>query len=228
MILETTGNGPLGVAIRGAIRGMGEDVRSARVDDPDLFMTALGCRAIVCTAAPNLLDGKLEPSPLPERMRSIVKAANAPGVKLVVVVVPSGDRYADEELVLKKDGIPYVILRCPPLVEELAEATNFHVTRSLWLARGKTTAISTCADVDAAVRKALVEDSLQGATIDVPSEQVDLTEAVRRAARLAGAHTEVRATSPGLSAAFRKFAVWFGRPQPPAITLYDRMLTAAA
>jgi hypothetical protein len=33
---------------------------------------------------------------------------------------------------------------------------------------------------------------------------------------------------PGLSAAFRKFAVWFGRPQAPAITLYDRMLTAAA
>jgi hypothetical protein len=99
MILETTGSGPLGVAIRGAIRGTGEDVRSARVDDPDLFMTAIGCRTIVGSAGLSLLDGKLEPSPSPERMRSAVGAANAPGVKLVVPAVPVGDCYADEEFV---------------------------------------------------------------------------------------------------------------------------------
>jgi DNA-binding protein len=229
MILDTTGSGPLGLAIRHAIRAKGDEVREAGVGEPsDLFMAALDCRAIVCTAAPNLLDGKLDPSPSPERMKTIVRAANAPGVRLVVLVVPSCDHYAEEELILKKDGIPYVILRCAPLVEELAEAMNFHVTGSLWLARGKTTAISTCADVATAVRKALIEDSLQGATIDVPSEQVDLTEAVRRAARVAGAHTEVRATSPSLIAAFRKVSVWLGRPQPPAITLYERMLSTAA
>jgi hypothetical protein len=228
MILETTGSGPLGVAVRGAIRGTGEDVRSARADDPDLFMTALHCRAIVGAVAPNLLDEKLEPRPSPDRMRPMVRAANAPGVKLVVVVVPSGERYAEEELVLKKDGIPYVILRCAPLVEELAEATNFHVTGSLWLARGKTTAISTCADVASAVCKALVDDSLQGATIEVPSEQVDLAEAVRRAARAAGAHTAVRATSPSLSVAYRKVSRWLGLTEPPALTLYERMLSAAA
>jgi hypothetical protein len=203
-------------------------VRSARVDDPDLFMKAIDCRAIVGAAGPSMLDGKLEPSPSPERMRSLVRAANAPGVELVVVVVPSGDRYADEELVLKKDGIPYVILRCPPLVEELAEAANFHVTGSLWLPRGNTTALTSGADLVAAIGRALHDDSLQGATVDVPAEQVDLTEAVRRAARVAGARTEVRATSRGLSAALRKVSAWLGRPQPSAMSLYDRMLSTAA
>jgi hypothetical protein len=228
MILETTGNGPLGVAIRGAIQGTQEAVRSARGDDPDLFMKALDCRAVVGAVAPNLLDERLEPSPSPDRMRPLVRAANAPGVKLVVVVVPFGERYAEEELVLKKDGIPYVILRCAPLVEELAEAANFHVTSSLWLPRGKTTAVSTCADLAMSIQTALRDDGLQGATVEVPSEEVDLAEAVRRAARVAGAHTAVRATSPRLSAAYRTLSGWLGVTQPPAMLLYERMLSSAA
>jgi hypothetical protein len=149
-------------------------------------------------------------------------------VTLVVAVVPLGDRYIEEELVLKKDGVPYVILRCAPLVEELAEATNFHASRSLWLARGKTMAVSTCADVAASLRRALSEDSLQGETIEVPAAQVDLPEALRRAARAAGAHTAVRVTSPGVSAAYRKVSGWLGLSQPHAMTLYERMLGSAA
>ncbi len=229
MILDTTGTGPLGLAIRQAIRAKGEEVRVTVVGEPsDLFMTALDCRAIVCAAAPNLLDAKLDPSPSPERMKTIVRAANAPGVKLVVLVVPSGDRFAEEELVLKKDGIPYVILRCAPLVEELAEATNFHVTGSLWLERGRTTEISTCADLAAAVLKALDDGALQGATVTVPAEKVDLAEAIRRGARVAGARMDVRTAPPSLGAAYRALAGWLGVSKPPALALYERMLNAAA
>lgn len=229
MILDTTGNGPLGVALRTAIQGRGEEVRSAPVGDPaDLFMAALGCRAIVTTAASSLLDGKLDPSPAPERMKTIVRAANAPGVKLVVAIAPSDDGYAEEEQILRKDGVPYVILRCAPLVEEIAEATNFHVTRSLWLARGKTTAISTAADLAAAVVRALDEGSWQGTAIEVPSERVELAEAVRRAARAAGARTEIHATSPALSAVRERFASWVWGHRPPALDLYERMARSAA
>lgn len=228
MILDTTGNGPLGAAIRSAIQGTGEEVRTAPVGDPaDLFMAAVGCRAIVTTAASSLLDGKLDPSPAPERMKTIVRAANAPGVKLVVAVAPSDESYATEEAILRKDGTPYVLLRCAPLVEEIAEATNFHVTSSLWLARGKTTAISTAEDVATAVARALDEGSWQGATIEIPSERVELAEAVRRAARAAGARTEIRATSPALSAVRERFASWlWGRP--PALDLYERIARSAA
>lgn len=228
MILETTGQGPLGIATRGAIRGMAEDVRSASVDDPDLFMTAIGCRAIVGAAEPNLLDGKLDPRPSPQRMRALVRAANAPGVKLVVVVVPSGQRYAEEELVLKKDGVPYVILRCAPLVEELAEAANFHVSGSLWLARGKTTAITSSSALVNAIRRAIYDGSLQGGTLEVPSETIELAEAVRRAARAAGAHTDVRAMSPRISAARRTLSGWLGLPRSSALSLCERLQSSAA
>jgi hypothetical protein len=230
MILDTTGNGPLGIAIRRAIQqASGEEVRTAPVGDPaDLFMAAIDCRAIVCAAAPNMLDGSLEPQPSPERMRTIVRAANAPGVKLVVVVVPSGEHYAEEELVLKKDGKPYVILRCPPLVEELADATNFHVSGSLWLPRGKTTALANATDLANVVVRALDDGSLQGATVEVPSERIDLAEALRRAARVAGARTEIRATSPTLSAVYDRVSGWFGVSRPPAVALYEKMVSSAA
>jgi hypothetical protein len=51
MILDTTGSGPLRLAIRQAIRATREEVRVAAVGEPsDLFMAALDCRAILCTA----------------------------------------------------------------------------------------------------------------------------------------------------------------------------------
>lgn len=229
MILDTTGSGPLGLAIRQAIRAKGEEVRVAAVGEPsDLFMAALDCGAILCTAAPNLLDGKLDPSPSPERMKTIVRAANAPGVRLVVLVVPSGDHYAEEELVLKKDGIPYVILRCAPLVEELAEATNFHVTGSLWLERGRAKEISTCANLATAVLKALEDGSLEGATVTVPTHRLDLAGAIRQAARVAGARTDVRVVPAAESATYRALAGWLGISKPPALALYERMVNAAA
>lgn len=229
MILDTTGSGPLGLAIRRAIRAHGEEVRVAAVGEPsDLFMAALGCRAIVCTAAPNLLEGKIDPTPSPERMKTIVRAANAPGIRLVVAVVPYGDRHAEEEVVLKRDGIPYVILRCAPLVEELAEATNFHVSGSLWLERGRATEISTCADLATSVQKALEDGSLQGATVTVSAERLDLTEAIRRAASVAGARTEVRSAPAAVGAAYRALTGWLGISKPPALALYERMVKAAA
>jgi hypothetical protein len=228
MILETMGSGPLGVAAREAIRGMEEGVRSTRGDDPDLFMKALGCHAIVSAAGSSLLDGRLEPAPSPERMRGIVRAANAPGVKLVVAVVPTGGRYDDEELVLKKDGIPYVILRCAPLIEELADAANFHVTSSLWLAPGQTIAVSSSSALAAAVARALRDDTLQGATVEVASTPIELSEALRRAARIAGASTTVRTAPRSVSAAVHAVARWLHVPQPPALALCERMLGSAA
>ena len=191
-------------------------------------MRALDCRAIVCTAAPNLLDGTLDPSPSPDRMRAVVRAAKAPGVKLVVLVAPAGGRYAEEELVLKKDGIPYVILRSPPLVEELAEATNFHVGGPLWVERGRTITLSTGADVAKAVVAALDDDSLQGATETIPSEEVDLADALRRAARVAGARATVRTAPSAVSAAVRNVSTWLGLRRPPALALYERLGSATA
>jgi hypothetical protein len=124
--------------------------------------------------------------------------------------------------------VPYVIVRSFPLVEELADAANFHVTGSLWLPRGHVTKVSTAEQVGATIRKALLDDSLQGNAIETPAEQLDLTEAVRRAARVAGARTGVRATSPAVTAAYRKVSGWLGVTRPPALELYERLAHAAA
>lgn len=85
----------------------------------------------------------------------------------------------------KKDGIPYVILRCAPLVDEMADATNVHVTGSVWLERGKTIEVSTGAALSAALARALDDGTLQGTTVTVPAETVDLAEAIRRASHVA-------------------------------------------
>jgi hypothetical protein len=86
--------------------------------------------------------------------------------------------------------------------------------------------IATASDLAGAVVRALDDGSWQGDTIDVPSQRVDLTEAVRRAARVAGAKTKVRAASPTLSAVFGRVSGWLGMAKPPAAALYERMLAA--
>lgn len=225
MILETTGDGPLGIAVRGAIEGTGEGVKSALWTDDSLFEKALGCRAIVHAMMPSLLDGKLAPAPSPDRMRAVLRASRAPGVELVVIVAPLGVAYDEELLVLKKDGKPYVIVRCAPLLEEIAEAADFATTRRLWLARGATTPIATAFHASAEILRALRDDSLQGRTIEL-AEPVDVADAIARAAQIAGAPADVQPTSRAIGTMYRKISSWLGRADPPALALYDRMLAS--
>ena len=89
----------------------------------DLFTRAFGHHAIVYGPAPCLLDGKLDPSPDVDRMRNVLRAANAPGVALVVVVIPEGDAYQAEIDALRRDGKPYIIVRAPALLEEVANSS---------------------------------------------------------------------------------------------------------
>ncbi len=228
MILETTGDGPLGIALRGAIERSGEDVRSASVEDPDLIVKATGCRAIVCATSPTLLDATLDPRPSPGRMRAVARATNALSVQLVVAVVPADRAYEEEERVLRSDGIPYVIVRSAPWIEELAQAISQLAAGKTWLPRGKRTNLANAADFAEVVLRALRDDELQGRTIDVPASEVDVADALRRAAAMAGARVKVRATSPALSAAYGKLSGWLGRAEPPVNALYQRLAAALA
>src|SRR5688500_610437 len=127
--------GHVAAAIREAVESSGSVVKIARHDDPDLFMHALDCRAIIHAPEARLLDARENPDP--ERMRAVLRASHAPGVERLVVVFPSdADRWEEEARVLKKDGIGYTILRARPLLDEIADATNLHTTRSVWLPRG--------------------------------------------------------------------------------------------
>lgn len=221
MILAICGPGHVATAIREAADGLGDAVRTANVDDPDLFMRAIGCRVVVYVAQPRLLDAREDCDV--DRMRAVVRASHAPGVERVVVVFPRGEAWSDEALVLQKDGVGYTILHSHPLVDELADATNLHAARSVWLPRGKTIDLTSRAALPHAIRDGITRDDWCGATIDVPSEPIEIAEAMRRAAEIAGAGIRVHVTSPSVSVAMRKLSLWMGLEPPDLEAVYDRL-----
>src|SRR5262249_32103901 len=137
MILVACSPGHVGEAVHEAARALHEPIKEASADDTDLFMTALGCRAIVYVPEPRLIDADSVHAQ-PERMRRIVSAAQAPGVERVIVITPLSKAWDEEHVVLKKNGVGYTILRTGPLVDEVADATNLHTARAVWLPRGTT------------------------------------------------------------------------------------------
>lgn len=222
MILGVCSPGHVALAVADAARALGDTLKSVDAVDDDLFTRALGSRAIVYAPEARLLDA--EPAhQSAERMRAVVRGAHAPGVQHVVVVLPAGARFDEEELVLKKDGVGYTILRCGPLLDELADATNLHTARSVWLPRGHVVELSSRAVLAQAIRDAIAEDNLCGATVDVPAERVEIAEAMRRAAEIAGAGVRVHITSPSLSFAMRKLYSWMGLAPPDVEALCDRL-----
>lgn len=221
MILVLCEPGHVASAVRETGERLGAELRFASVTDDDLFMHAVGCEAIIYVAEPRLLDASEHCAP--ERMRAVVRAAHAPGVKHVVAVFPHGEAWRDEAALLQKDGVGYTILRSRPLLDELADATNFHAARSVWLPRGKTVDLVSRDALTAAIRGAIVRDDWCGATIDVPGERMEMAEAMRRAAELAGAGVRVHVTSPSMSFAMRKLSLWMGLQPPELEALCDRL-----
>jgi len=221
MILTVCSPGHVADAVRIAADSLGEVLRAATISDPDLFMHALGCRTIVYAAEPRLLDAPQAGDP--DRMRAVVRAAHAPGVERVVVVFPVGEAWEAEARVLRKDGVGYTILHSRPLVDELADATNFHATRSVWLPRGQSVALVPQARLSATLRDAITRDDLCGATLEVPAERMEIVEAIRRAAGVAGAGLRVHAASPSISFAMRKLTTWMGHAPPDLEGIFDRL-----
>lgn len=223
MILLLAGEGPLEKALCAKLAETGEEVRTAAASDDALFNKACGCRAVVYLPAPNLLEGRLRPEPSPHRIRAVLGATNAPGVGLLVVVVPAG--YHDEELALRKDGVPYVVLRSPPLLEEVAADPALGERCSVWLPRGRPVAVGSAARLASEILSALGQDSMQGATVDAPSETLDAAEVLRRAA----AHrVAVWTVPPVVDTIVRRVGRFFRVPEPPIVGLHGRLASASA
>lgn len=159
MILSICAPGHTAEAVRDAATSLAEPLRSASVADPDLFSHALDCKTIVY--AP--LDA---PGGDTEKMRAVLKAAHAPGVKRVVVIFQEGDAPREDALLLQRDGVGYTILRSRAAIDGLPVASR--------------TALAS------AIRDAITRDDLCGATIDVAI--VDMAQTTRRAANVAGAN----------------------------------------
>lgn len=205
MIFVLCSAGHVAAAAKAAVESVRE---TAVLGDPvvthDLFKRVRGCRAIVYAPEPRLLDAAPADVRTADGIREVVRAAHAPGIERVVVVAAAAALGEDEARVLDEDGVPFTIVRCAALLDELADATNLHATRSVWLPRGREVELATRCALEATLRAALFRDDLCGATIFVPTVRIDLVEAMRRAAAIAGAAVKVRGAVPGVSAAMRR------------------------
>ena len=212
MILVLCSAGHVAVAAREAAERLHEP---GMLGDPavirDLFKQARGCRAIVYAPEPRLLDVAAGAASTSTGIRDVARAAHAPGIERVVLVASADSSREDEERVLEEDGVPFTIVRCAPLVDELSDATNLHTTRSVWLPRGREVELATRGALTLTIREALYRDDLCGETVFVPTMRIDVVEAMRRAAAIAGAAVKVHATGPGVSSAMRRLHVWIDR-----------------
>jgi hypothetical protein len=222
MVLVLAGEGPLGEALRSAVERRGPS-RSVPLEHDDLFGSALGCAAIVYAPAGNLLHARLAPRPDPSRVRRVLGATEAPGVRLLVMVVPPG--YEEEEKLVRKYGVPYVIVHAPPLVEELALESELRAAGHVWLPRGRKTVLGATEQVVSLALRALDDGALQGDTVDAPSETLDAAEAVRRAAKLAGRDV-IRTVPPALDTVVRAIPRLFGFKGAPLESLHARIALA--
>lgn len=219
MILLIADPSPLTNAVQHALESSGEMVKQGSPSEPDLFMAALNCRALAYLPEPNLLQTSFRCNP--DRMREILRASNAPGVKLLIVVQPQGSSYDAEDSLLRSHGIPYVIVRCPGLIEEFSASMNLRSCPSLWIPRGQSLALSSAAKLEKTVVDALNLDEYQGRTVDCPTEILPLDQALQTAAALQGQKVRVHATSPFLSKLILAVFRLFGRKRPdlPALPL---------
>jgi len=220
MILCVSGEGPLKGALVARLQEQGEEVRVASPSDDDLFGKAFGCSAIVYLPAATMLEGRLRPEPAPERMKKVLGATNAPGVELLMVATPAG--YEDEELALRKYGVPYVIMRTPPLLEELENQPALQERCAVWLPRGRKVAVTAAPNVAEAIVRALRDDSLQGATIDAPCETLDAAEVLRRAASRIH-RASVHMVAPELDALVRRVGRFFHVREPAIVALHGQL-----
>lgn len=221
MILLVAQPGSLIDGVQHSLEARGIEAKQGTLSDDDLFMSALNCAAIVYLPEANLLNANIAASPNPERMRALLKASNAPGVKLLIILEPTGQAYEIEEQLLKTNGIPYVIVRSPSLLEELAKAVDCNRAHSLWIARGQSVKVASENELFDTIHQALTADDLQGRTVEVGSQTMALEKAIEKAVSLKGGTIHVHATWPFLSKLMTSILRLFGAKQPrlPALAL---------
>jgi hypothetical protein len=227
MALVICEQGPLSSDLTDALLSTGRRVATARPDDDDLFSQALGHEVIVYAPAPSLLAGTLEPRPSRERMRRVLRAARAPGVESVVLVAPARGGFAAEERLLRHSGTPFVLLRSPPLLDEIVEQMGTRGVQALWVPSAGNAPITDGARLAAAIRDA-VETENHGTTVLVPGEHLDAPTLFGRAASLfasggAKPRLHVHGVWPPLYRATRQILRLLGRPEPAALTLWDQL-----
>lgn len=223
MILLLCSPGHVFAAVSDALLGLDERAREY-VAGVDLALQARGCRAVVYVPEPRMLDAYGLTTPDPDRMAAVLRASSVAGVERLVVVVGADTPWQEEERLIQRSGVPSVIVRCAPLVDELADATNLHTSRPVWLEQGGEVELASRPALTRALRSALLFDALRGTTSVVAAERMDIGEAMKRAAAVAGAAVKIHVAAPGISASMRRLYAWLGVASLEIEAVCDRLV----
>ena len=227
MALVVSEQGPLWSAVTDALLSSGKHLATARPSDPDLFLLALDKQTIVYAPASSLLGGTLAPCPSRRRMQRVLRAARAPGVSLLVLLVPSAGGFAEEEALLRRSGKPYVVLRSPPLLDEIAEQMGTADHDALWVPRAGVAEATDADRLGAALLEA-IDGGHVGSSIRVAGDTLGAPELFDRAANVfamrgAEPRLHIHAVWPPLYRLTRRMLKLLGRPEPAALELWDRL-----
>ena len=155
-------------------------VTQTSIRDDDLFAKALDHDTLIYLPAKSFLHPpRLEGPRVEEEVRAVLGAANAPGVSLLVVVLPVRVQAELVEAAVQHSGVPYFIVRSPALIEELRHDLAGEVPKTVWAPRCDGAALGQADTLVRAVRGCLVDDR-QGRTIELPATLTDIPSALRR------------------------------------------------
>lgn len=228
-VLLVAPRGPTRLRLCRELRRRGYHVKRTG-PDTDLFLRAFGKQAIVYSPVPSMLSIQLGDesarSSGPAEMDEVLRAANARGVPLIVLLLPTGGDYAAELRALRKSGTPYVVLRVPALFHEVAAVALQPSERHLWLPAAGSIEATSAGALAEAVAEALVTER-QGREVTVPSQQLDAAQLLQAAAAtLDGAKPLVHRVWPPLYHSLRPMVRWLRGDEPTALEFIDSMLGA--
>lgn len=197
-------------------------VTRADTRDEDLFSRAIDHDTIVYLPARSLLHAPAgREDPLDSEMREALGAGKAPGVKLLVTVIPADAEAHVLEEAIQRSGIPYFLVRSPALIEELRVELSGEVPETIWVPECDGIALGDVEALVRTVRQCLV-DERQGRTIELPATVRDIPSALRRA--LSADERRVIAVWPPIFLMGRVMARMMHGQDTPDLRLIDALL----
>ena len=156
-------------------------VTRASTSDDDLFTKALDHDTVVYLPTKGFLDSRSREDPMIQATnREVLGAANAPGVSLLVTILPANAREDVLEEAIQRSGIPYFIVRTPALIEELRVELADEVPDTVWVPQCDGVAFGEAKALLSVVLRCL-RDERQGSILQVPATVTDVPTALRRA-----------------------------------------------
>ncbi|HVU05858.1 MAG TPA: hypothetical protein VHE30_29115 [Polyangiaceae bacterium] len=197
-------------------------VTRASPRDEDLFSKAVDHDTIVYLPARSLLDASsCREGPVDSEVKELLGAANAPGVKLLVTVIPAATEAQVLEEAIQRSGVPYFLVRSPALIEELKVELSGEVPETIWVPECEGVAFGDAEALVRTVRQCLVDDR-QGNTVELPAAVTDIPSALRRA--LSADERRVIAVWPPLFQMGRVVARMMRGRDTPDLRLIDALL----